>query len=279
MLTQNEVTESGHDYADQLGVEYEYPAALYRNVVRSGEPFVYYRGRKRAGGGTQPQVYLGTGVVGQVRPSTSPGRLVCAIDDFELFAVPVPFKLDGAYLEPIGKVPTSKAGLYFRKGVREIEEATLERILTAAAATDPTAGRRRRISSMPYASPETAQLVDEVAVELARARLAEMHGYTAVRVMPHNNPGYDLRVDHTDGHAHYVEVKGTTRPFPHFFMSEGERRFSVANGSRYTLLIAYAIDIARRKGTCVTREGGLPADMDELRPTQWEGTFGVESDP
>ena len=51
VLTQNELTESGHDYADRLGVEYEYPTR-YRNLVRTGERFVYYRGRKRAAGGT-----------------------------------------------------------------------------------------------------------------------------------------------------------------------------------------------------------------------------------
>ena len=62
ILTQNESTESGHHYADELGVEYEYPAR-YRNRIRTGEPFVYYPGRRRVEGASQPQAYLGTGVV------------------------------------------------------------------------------------------------------------------------------------------------------------------------------------------------------------------------
>jgi hypothetical protein len=41
VLTQNEATESGHQYADELGVAYEYPTR-YRNAIRTGEPFVYY---------------------------------------------------------------------------------------------------------------------------------------------------------------------------------------------------------------------------------------------
>jgi hypothetical protein len=72
VLTQNESTESGHTYADELGVEYEYPT-LYTNRIRTGAPFVYYRGRRKAEGGLQPQVYLGVGVVGEIRPSPRPG--------------------------------------------------------------------------------------------------------------------------------------------------------------------------------------------------------------
>jgi len=78
VLTQNEATESGHEYADRFGEAYEYPVA-YRNLIRTGEPFVYYRGRKKAGGGHQPQVYLGVGVVGNIRPSPTPGRLICEV--------------------------------------------------------------------------------------------------------------------------------------------------------------------------------------------------------
>ena len=68
VLTQNEATESGHTYADVLGIVYEYPRR-YASLVQTGEQFVYYRGRRRATGGTQPQVYLGTGVVGTIARS------------------------------------------------------------------------------------------------------------------------------------------------------------------------------------------------------------------
>jgi hypothetical protein len=111
VLTQNESTESGHSYADELGIEYEYPT-FYRRRIRTGEPLVYYRGRRRADGTLQPQVYLGAGVVGQIRPSGVEGRLICEIEDFVRFPTPVPFKHGNEYLEPLGKTPPSKAGLY-----------------------------------------------------------------------------------------------------------------------------------------------------------------------
>jgi len=250
VLTQNESTESGHSYADELGVEYEYPT-LYRRRIRTGEPFVYYRGRRRADGTLQPQVYLGAGVVGEVRPSRAEGRLICDVEDFIPFATPLPFKDGDEYLEPLGKIPPSKAGLYFRQGVREISDETFTRILVAADAADPSTGRRRREAGVPWASPETAALVDEIAVDLAFQHAASLYPDARVRRMPHNNPGYDLRVEFTNGPTRYIEVKGTTRVLPHFFMSEGERLFSQDHAAVYSLVVVYALDVVERHaGPC-----------------------------
>ena len=271
VLTQNESTESGHRYADELGVEYEYPT-LYRNRIRTGEPFVYYRGRRRAEGGLQPQVYLGTGVVGAIRPSETEGRLVCSIKDFDPFTSPLPFKLDGDYLEPLGSVPPDRAGLYFRQGVREIDEETFARILAAAAARDPSAGRRKQEAGLPWATPEVARLVDEIAMEIAISWLEADHPEAAVRRMPHNNPGFDVRVE-DDARVRYVEVKGTTRALPHFFMSEGERLFSHDHAADYTLLIVYSVDTTARTGQVLTRKGPIAGDDLVLQAVQWEGAL------
>jgi hypothetical protein len=271
VLTQNESTESGHRYADELGVEYEYPTR-YRNRVRPGEPFVYYRGRRRAEGGLQPQVYLGTGVVGAIRPSETEGRLVCSIEDFDPFPSPLPFKLDGDYLEPLGAVPPDRAGLYFRQGVREIDEETYARILAAAAARDPAAGRRKHEAALPWAPPEIARLVDEIAMEIVLGRLEADHPEAIVSRMPHNNPGYDIRVKDEDG-IRFAEVKGTTRALPHFFMSEGERLFSHDHAAHYTLFVVYAVDTGERTGQVLTREGAVAGDDLALHPVQWEGAL------
>lgn len=45
VFTQNAATASGHSYADELGVAYEYPTR-YRTLVHPGEPFVYYACRR-----------------------------------------------------------------------------------------------------------------------------------------------------------------------------------------------------------------------------------------
>jgi hypothetical protein len=275
VFTQNEATASGHSYADELGIAYEYPTR-YRTWVHPGEPFVYYRGRRRTTGSLKPQVYLGVGVVGEVTTSPVPGRLICAVEDFEEFTPPVPFKIDGTYLEHLGNVPPDRAGLYFRPGVRRIDEGIYARILAAAVASDPTAGTRRHVESMPYASPETARLVDEIAMELALAHVEATHPQAKVQRMPHNNPGYDIRVVCADG-TRYVEVKGTKRPVPHFYMSEGERLFADVNHDRYSLVVVFSIDTAQRTGTIIVRQGSIDSDDVSLRPVHWEGSVALSA--
>jgi hypothetical protein len=102
-FTANETSLSGHNYDDVVGSRYEFPSR-YRNLVREGDRFVYYRGRRRLGGGTQPQVYLGAGVVGPIGKSISdPDRLVCDVLDWSPFPTPLYFKdRNGSYYEPGG---------------------------------------------------------------------------------------------------------------------------------------------------------------------------------
>src|SRR5262249_23774274 len=150
-------------------------------------------------------------------------------------------------------------------------DETLHRILELAEAADPNAGQRKRAASLPYASPETARLVDEIAVELALAELRKRYPTAHVENMPHNNPGYDIRVKEGGRIVRYVEVKGSLRPEPHFFMSEGERLFSHANDARYSLLVLYGIDRAKRTGSVLMRDGAVEGDAVTLRTTQWEG--------
>lgn len=125
VFAESEETESGIKYADKTGIAYEFPR-VYRRLIRPGELFVYYRGRKRSVGGRQPQVYFGTGMVGEVGPAADEtARLVCGIVNYRSFPTPVPFKTstDG-YLEFGG---TRKG--YFQQGVRTISAEEFENIL------------------------------------------------------------------------------------------------------------------------------------------------------
>jgi hypothetical protein len=167
--------------------------------------------------------------------------------------------------------------LYFRQGVRRIDEETFARILAAAAAGDPTAGRRRHEAGLPWAPPEVARLVDDVATALATAHLRALHPAGQVQVMPHNNPGYDIRVEFPGAPERYIEVKGTTRHLPHFFMSEGERLFSQRHGDAYTLVLVYDIDRTARTGKVLTREGPVAGDDLSLQAVQWEGALADPS--
>jgi hypothetical protein len=274
VLTQNEATESGHEYADVLGIAYEYPTR-YRRLIRSGERFVYYRGRRTATGFVRPQVYLGRGVIGRIRDSSTPGRLVCSIEDYEPFTDPLPFKAGALYLESGARRLGSRAGLYFRQGVREVSDSDFRAILERVDALDQTEGPSRRRPTSLYPSPESARLVDDVAMEQAMGEATRLFPESAVERMPHNNPGFDIEVV-AAGERRYIEVKGTTLPRPRFFMSEGERRFSEAHAGSYSLWVVYSIDMRARRGTLVKREGSVGEMSADLVPTQWMGVLPLD---
>ena len=134
---------------------------MYRNLIRPGMRFVYYRGRKSAGG-RRPQVYFGTGAIGEVGVDRkSPNRLVCEVLDYLPFARPVPFKQEGSgYLEHGGV----RRG-YYQRGVRVISHAEYATILLAAGVNltakpsksiDVTVARQRSILRMTKTAVQTA---------------------------------------------------------------------------------------------------------------------------
>lgn len=266
VLTQNEITESGHDYADVLGVSYEYPKR-YWSIITAGERFVYYRGRRSAAGGTQPQAYLGVGVIGGIRESSSPGRLICHVEDYQPFVTPLAFKVDGAYLESGAEAYGSHSGLYFRSGVRRIRDDEFANILEAAGHALEGGSPAPSVS---YASPEVSRLVDTIAMEQAIAEAYRSFPGMEICRMPQNNPGFDILIQ-GEAFLHYIEVKGTTRSRPHFFMSEGERRFSIARAQSYSLWVIYDIDIAAGRGTFLKRGGAVDGMGAGLTPRQWSG--------
>src|SRR5436309_4086542 len=135
VLVENEVTVGGdYDFwADDTGVQYHYPNQ-YRNRVRPGRQFVYYRGVRRARGRRGNAEYFGSGMIGDVwpdplQPSDTPPakrRWLCSIEQYAPFSGPVRAK-DGARV-----FERMSSNLGWRTGVREIPFGTFEEILRAA---------------------------------------------------------------------------------------------------------------------------------------------------
>jgi hypothetical protein len=219
VLTMNEASEADITYEDVPFVSYEYPTR-YRKMISEGTRFVYYRGRRRVGGGRQPQVYLGTGVVGEIRPSRNPDRLVCDVLDGLCFPEPVPFKDEnGNYLEPNG----SRRG-YYQPGVRKIPEEVFNAIVSRAGADQERAGQRPGApsSGSGYASSEDARAIEVLSRAIVADYLRDRFPQAQIVDLPTNNPGFDLETDIPG--LRYVEVKGTRSSRPEFKLSEGERR-------------------------------------------------------
>jgi hypothetical protein len=270
VLTENEATESGITYEDRTGVSYQYPR-MYKGLITPGERFVYYRGRRRRDGRRLPQVYFGTGVVGEVSTDAASGnRLTCRILDYRPFEMPVPFKSEsGQYLEIGGQ----RRG-YFQRGVRSLSAGEFARILESAEGTrlETVAAEPQETkpsSQLNYASPATLRAVEHFAVQVAVDELRRRYPGTQVQVLPRNNPGFDIEVKSVH-ETLYVEVKGTERAVAQFLATEGELQFSRRNSKCYRLIVVYRIDLTRGTYQVLWYEGPISDEAGfRLRPVQW----------
>lgn len=122
-----------------------------------------------------------------------------------------------------------------------------------------------------YANAAELRQVDNLAMKLALSEAARRWPAATVERMPHDNPGYDIKIRHAAGDTHYVEVKGTRSPEPCFFITAGEVAHSHVHRERYSIWIFHAMDLARETATLTTHDGAVTEMEFELQPTQYKG--------
>ena len=264
---------AGYTYDDRTGVSYEYPSGRYEAWIKTGERFLYVEGSKG---------YTGAGVIGKIRASATAGRMTCEVLDYKEFqdAVPIRDPATGRYLEADTRV-WSTGNVYWAQGVRPLMPDTYERVLELADATT-TAGGPTQTGRPPrkpkakgkarYGSPDNNPLVDAIAMAAALDSVRERFPGLVVERMPHENPGFDIRVGPADAIAHYIEVKGTQSSEKVFFLSEGQRKFSVANASEYSLLVVSGINVKADTHTQLTwHDGEVTVSNADLETEKWRG--------
>lgn len=130
------ITENDESpWADEKGVLYHFPKR-YRPLLLPGTQVVYYKGGMKNAAfaasrlSAQPH-YFGVATIGQLHPDkrSTKGDLFATIEDFIEFAEAVSNKADGQYREPI---PKNREANYWRDGVRAIDKATYQAIVSAA---------------------------------------------------------------------------------------------------------------------------------------------------
>jgi hypothetical protein len=276
VLSTATATKSGHTYDDRTGESYEYPA-VYRTLIQPGVQFIYYRS------GEDARFYFGSGVIGEAGVPTASGHYRCEILDYSPFATPVPLKIGDDYFEYVRDGHPN-----FRQGVREIDQARFEGILLQADAlattpvpqprfeSEPGTTRQRRAverrarAAVSYASREVREAVDNYAMATVLTALSNRYPNMQYEAMPQNNPGFDVLLGAADAPTRYVEVKGTQASEPQFFLSEGERRYSIDHGDNYTIAVVYGIDLEGPTHVDVLwRDGPLIGDDLAFRPRQW----------
>jgi hypothetical protein len=267
VFTQNDVNLNDLQYADVLGETYEFPRK-YKNLVEPGEPFVYYRGRRRGGGASSTPEYFGTGIVGSV--FTADERLQCSITNFQPFEPPVPFKIEGQYREPRANTRKS-VGFFFQEGVRRLDQVSFDSICEAGLGSPSNPPAPPAIGLPGYSDPADTLLVDEIAMALAMKEAAVRWPTQEIHRMPHNNPGFDIEVRDESGPIHYVEVKGTRATDARFFISAGELAHSVRNAECYSIWIFHSMNVNERTAALAAHDGAVTAERFDLQPKQYFG--------
>jgi len=169
---------------------------------------------------------------------------------------------------------------YYQRGVRRIGEDVYSSIIARAEASEdidrvPTS-RGEVARGALYASSAVGQLVETYSRKVALESLEAHHPSAAIREMPRNNPGYDIRVEDTT--PIFVEVKGTQAQRPRFLLSEGERCFAAAHADAYVLIVVFGIDLDRETHLGLESRYGDVAEHAVLVPIQWSGRLAA-ADP
>lgn len=266
ILAESDATESGIEYADRTGISYQYPSQ-YKNIIKSGERFIYYRGRKKRTGGRQPQIYFGTGIIGDVSAgSGADARWRCDILDYAEFSKPVPFK--------VGKVGYFEGGGirrgYFQKGVRRISEAEFDAIIDTAelaGGLQPVTTEKVE-SGGGYASGKYLKEIERYALQVVKPILESRFPNSLIKEQARNNPGFDVLVTHGSGQI-FVEVKGTSAQTPYFIITEGEVEFSLNNSAQYCLIVVYEINLNAKTHKVFEHNGAVTEQSFSKRPLQW----------
>jgi hypothetical protein len=131
IITENDESQ----WDDKTGVSYNYPSK-YNRILSPGTKVIYYKGKLKDKKFEDIRLsnnphYFGVAIIGDnyLDKNASKKEYYCDILTFQPFDEPVPFKINGAYLESI---PESKKSNYWRDGVREVTKETFDKILELA---------------------------------------------------------------------------------------------------------------------------------------------------
>jgi hypothetical protein len=262
VLVHNEVVANpAHAWNDVEGVQYHYPSK-YQGKIKTGEPFVYYRGVHRKGGKRRLAEYVGAGRIGEIWPDPDPGTRrrawYCGIEDYQKFPSPVPAKINNENLEII------PANLW-RDGVRSLNSDVYNRIIELAfggsdqeiaypanpsqiTATDSlivpataTGLRKDQRPSTTYRKSKQAKEVGDWAEQVVVRFIQEqIPGCTACihRAAVNETPGWDIDYLDPKGNLQRVEVKGTVAAaFTGVDMTANEMQAARDHGEHYWLYL------------------------------------------
>ena len=263
VLTTNEyVPNPDHAWNDVTGVQYHYPNQ-YKNKIRPGVEFVYYRGVLRKTGPRGQAEYFGRGRIGQIRqdPETlgqSRPSWFCTIEDYVPFSPTVPAKSEGVFFE---NIPQNM----WRNGVRDLDQAVFDQIVARAGVLHSPAPPAPAVAigtlevqnlivpktkvvgagggaggGVSYRKSKRAKEVGDWAERVVLDFLKAQGGCAEIvhRAAQRETPGWDIDYRDGDGVLHRVEVKGTVAgAFTSIDLTANELRAAQAHGAQYWIFL------------------------------------------
>ncbi|WP_332766683.1 HNH endonuclease [Pseudomonas koreensis] len=127
-------------WSDETGVRYHFPKQ-YKAKLSEGMEVLYYKGKLKDKAFSDRRLssdphYFGVARVAKIYADadSTEGHLFADIEGFIPFEAAVPIKADGEYFESI---PVSLINNYWRRAVREIDQAVFDRIFSEAVLSAP----------------------------------------------------------------------------------------------------------------------------------------------
>ena len=265
VLAQNEKSAAGVVYSDDLGVSYEYPKR-YRSLIKEGERFVYYRGKRKEDDSVHVPHYFGAGVIGEIAPSGD-GLYRCAVVDYQPFDPIVPLKIDGRYLEPeANNRISSQVGLHYRTGVRPISQETYDAICKLgieAAREKRHQPKLKKLEPTKKAAPSSSSELEKFALQLAlaecRSRWRGAKSFVALAGGP-----FSIAVHVAKDDPRYIAVKATAEPQPYLRLTAEEVKYSKRNAERYSVWVFYETDPGTGTARLLSHDGAITNETVEL---------------
>jgi len=272
------------EWDDVEGVRHHFPNG-YAGIVKSDEPFVYYRGVRRADGSRGDIEYIGHGVVGDVwlderTRNNPPGKRswFCSIENYQRFPTPVSARDGDGYFEGIAKnrlqnirrLSQEKYNLILAKAFGTASPSNIrseldhggKQILSFTEDTDAVLLPRvvkdrgtnvpQRLSGGPHS--RRAKQIGDCAEKIVM-RFLEEGGIPGANNPRHvanegEKPGWDIEYRDAIGQLQRVEVKGTTgSAFPNIHMTFSELEAAKIHSDHYWLYLVAACESANPKIT------------------------------
>lgn len=166
--------------------------------------------------------------------------------DYQPFAKPVPFKVDGIYREPEANQRTA-IGFYFQVGVRPLDQKAFDAIVKSGlghVSPKPAAVQRvKKAPATPSLIAADSGEIQQLAMTLATAEAKAQWPSAKIFRAP-TGQYFSLIVRHQTGEAHHIAVKSSTESEPRVQLSPAEVAYTNTHAQTYSLWVFYAIDRA-----------------------------------